>query len=355
MKNSNERREKKEWYFPKLFFTLIISFAATYFAGIALEEREKKKAYEKFYSLPYITFEADNTQVFRLSNEISNLEYSVGESEWTKLGTQNIVFGGSRGKLLLRGTNKWGTSRRYINHHGGEFRIWSTVSFATDAQVICSGDIRTLIDYLNYNTVSTKEARFQKLFENCTQLVVAPELHATNLADKCYESMFSGCTSLKTAPDLPADTLSEECYKLMFSGCTSLERIPDLPAKILAFGCYEKMFSGCTSIKEVPDVLRVTDLVSRCYWGMFSNCTSLEIVDDLPAEILANGCYSEMFSGCTSLSQITMMATDINDKSCLDDWLKCTAQTGTFGKNKNATWKNDGIIPHGWKVNLIDP
>jgi hypothetical protein len=376
-KTSNGWKKRiKKWINPQLFTTLIVTLAATLLADIAYKRINEKKAYENFYSFPYITFEADNTQVFRLTEEVPNLEYSVGEKSWEKLGTQNIVFGGSRGKLLLRGTNSWGTSWYKINHHGLAVEFWATVSFATDAQVICSGDIRTLIDYTNYNTVSTKEARFNKLFENCTQLVVAPELPSMDLAENCYESMFSGCTSLKTAPDLPADTLAYGCYEFMFSdcislekapkllaenldkwcywnmfsGCTSLERAPELPAKQLAYGCYAHMFSDCSSLERAPYILPAMELADNCYWGMFSNCISLERACILPARNLAYGCYLEMFSGCTSLSAITMLATDISVSWCLKDWLKDTAPCGTLYKNIKVKWDEDGIVPTGWKT-----
>lgn len=371
-KPSKQKRNIGEWINKNPITSLIIAALAT-FVGAQIQNII---VYVRCERKPYVTFEADFTQVFHLSEEVPNLEYSVGEKSWEKLGNQNIVFGGSRGKLLLRGTNSWGTSWYKNNHHGLASEFWATISFATDAQVICSGDIRTLVDYTNYNTVSTSEAKFNRLFENCTQLVVAPELLATDLAERCYEHMFSGCTSLKTAPDLPADTLPYGCYEFMFSGCTSLERAPilpaknladwcywgmfsdcislerapELPAKQLAYGCYAHMFSDCSSLERAPYILPAMELADNCYWGMFSNCISLERACILPARNLAYGCYSEMFSGCTSLSAITMLATDISVSWCLKDWLKYTAPCGTLYKNINAKWDEDGIAPTGWKI-----
>ena len=87
---------------------------------------------------------------------------------------------------------------------------------------------------------------------------------------------------------------------------------------------------------------------------MFSGCTSLRKAPELPANSLAKGCYSLMFFGCTSLSEITMLATDIDESQCM--WLlNKSSPSGTFYKNKNATWCDDGIIPQGWTVKLIDP
>ena len=91
--------------------------------------------------------------------------------------------------------------------------------------VDCSGDIRTLIDYENYATASTAEARFCRLFQYNQLLRTAPELPASTLADYCYRSMFYGCSSLTQAPELPATTLADWCYYGMFNGCTKLSKV----------------------------------------------------------------------------------------------------------------------------------
>ncbi len=87
---------------------------------------------------------------------------------------------------------------------------YSTITFTDkNVKVACTGDIRTLLDWRNYNTVETQNARFCSLFDSCSVLTSAPELPATTLADYCYYSMFYGCTSLTAAPELTATTLAE--------------------------------------------------------------------------------------------------------------------------------------------------
>jgi len=397
--------------------------------------------------IPYITFTADAEQTLKMSYEVPTLEYSVNDSEWSALGTTLVTFGGSYGDLRLRGQSSTGTITPIYTSN--------KLSFGNKTKVACSGDIRTLIDYENYSTVSTSSARFAELFVDCTQLISAPELPATELADKCYYYMFYGCTSLTKAPELPATTLTDYCYSHMFSGCTSLAQgpelpatnladycygymfqgctsltqAPELPATNLASHCYQAMFSGCTSLTQVPELpattladecyngmfssctsltkapeLPATTLASFCYESMFSNCTSLTKAPELPTTTLAFGCYRFMFDGCTSLTQapelpattvashcyqgmfqdctsltkapelpattlttrcyyemfydcsklnyIKMMATDISAKECIDDWVYGVPSTGTFVKNKNATWNVGGDcgIPSGWRV-----
>ena len=173
-----------------------------------------------------------------------------------------VEFGGDKGDLRLRGkNNQEGTSGKYSGY--------SQISFGNTVDVACTGDIRTLLDYNNYENVATGSARFYYLFKDCTQLTSAPDLPAKSLADDGYRSMFQGCTSLTAAPDLPATKLADHCYALMFKGCTKLNKAPDkLPAMTMASSCYLEMFYNCTSLTDAPD-LPATTLAKGCYESMF--------------------------------------------------------------------------------------
>ena len=253
--------------------------------------------------IPYVTFTSNEEVKFKMTTEeytISGLEYSVNNYEWIAIPSNGISdgvpFGGSNGgNLRLRGKNLNGTADGFF------YSIISFSSNDTNAEVACTGDIRTLLDYENYNTVDTKDARFSHLFNYCKQLTSAPELPATTLADNCYSQMFEGCTSLTTAPELPATTLADNCYFSMFEGCTSLTTAPELPVTTLANSCYTCMFKGCKSLTTAPE-LKATTLAWQCYCRMFEGCTSLTKAPELKATTLANSCYSNMFNGCTSLT-----------------------------------------------------
>ena len=158
---------------------------------------------------PYVTFKAEAEQKFMMTTEggytFSNLEYSVNNSEWASvaIGTE-IPFGGAKGDLRLRGINPNGTAT--------ELYAYSTIKFTeANVNVACTGDIRTLQDWRNYNIVETRNARFCYLFLNCSVLTSAPELPATKLAVSCYTSMFAGCTSLTAAPELKTTELAASC------------------------------------------------------------------------------------------------------------------------------------------------
>ena len=199
---------------------------------------------------PYITFTAKKAQKFKMTTNgeytISGLQYSVNNGEWQNVEKdKEVTFGGTNGNLRLRGTNTNGTADGWY--------AYSTIKFTeANVKVACTGDIRTLLDWRNYNIVETDNARFCNLFNDCSVLTSAPELPATTLADYCYRNMFYYCTSLTSAPVLPATTLADLCYGSMFGRCTSLTSAPVLPATTLANSCYDSMFSGCKSITSAP-------------------------------------------------------------------------------------------------------
>lgn len=172
---------------------------------------------------PYVTFYANVGQKFKMTTKdytISGLEYSVNDGEWKNVvANEEVSFGGIDGTLRLRGKNIYGTASSTSEY--------STITFTDPYSdvVYCDGDIRTLLDYENYKTVDTKNARFCNLFKNCTLLASAPELPATTLANECYSSMFEGCGNLINAPALPAETLADGCYSYMFSRCSKLSTV----------------------------------------------------------------------------------------------------------------------------------
>lgn len=290
--------------------------------------------------IPYITFKADEEQTFKISTAVPTLEYSVNNNAWIELGTDTIYFGGDNGILRLRGKSSVGTNG-------------ARISFGNDTKVVCSGDIRTLVDYENYDSVGTSEAIFKQLFQNCSQLstapklpamdlapncysqmfygcsslAIAPELPATSLYASCYNRMFANCTSLVTPPELPAIYLTKECYYYMFANCTSLVTAPELPANQTAHeGCYRGMFSGCTSLVNAPEVLPATILETWCYYEMFYGCRSLKKAPELPATSLGYGCYQYMFRDCTSLIEVPdLPATTLADDCYFEMFAGCSS------------------------------
>ena len=215
---------------------------------------------------PYLTFKAERAQTFKMTVQygykISKLEYSVNGGDWTLVvPNTDVPFGGDKGDLRLRGTNSKGTA--------SSWNAYSTITFTENAPVACTGDIRTLLDWSNYNKVETQNAKFCNLFDDCRVLTSAPELPATSLAEYCYKGMFHGCTNLTSAPVLPATTLAYGCYSSMFHGCTNLTSAPKLSAEKLADACYANMFYNCKRLSTVTMLAPASEINSS------SQCCSL--------------------------------------------------------------------------------
>ena len=339
---------------------------------------------------PYVTFSAPAEQTFKMvcygGYKISNLQYSVNFGDWKEVkANEGVTFGGQKGGLRLRGKNVKGTA------DPNDTRIYSTITFIfdkdkeknvnTNVMVACTGDIRTLLDYDHYETVSTSEARFVKLFNNCQALTSAPKLPATDIASDCYNSMFNWCRYLKNAPELPATVLKDQCYQNMFNACVSLTSAPKLPATKLAFNCYANMFSYCYWLKEAPELPATTlawqcyqdmfaycsfskapklpaeIMKTNCYAGMFAGCTNLTEAPELPAKQLESFCYSRMFQGCTKLSTVTMLApSDQISKAsnCCYNWLDNAGTSATSRKlkllDKNAYDATKAQLPTEWQI-----
>ena len=293
---------------------------------------------------PYITFTANGEQKFMMTTEggytISGLEYSVNNGKWENVVVdKEVTFGGTNGDLRLRGTN--------INGTASEWYARSTIKFTeANVNVACTGDIRTLLDWRNYNIVETNKAKFCSLFKDCSVLTTAPELPATKLAEHCYASMFSGCTSLTSAPKLPAIELAKFCYRYMFFGCTSLTAASELPATKLAGDCYNYMFSGCTSLTSAPK-LSAIELARACYCKMFYGCENLLSVTMLaPSDQISkttNCCLNWLLDAGTSATSRTLKVQDAAAYTALesnlpDIWKKGAAGT-TVKKEDNTEIK----------------
>ena len=375
--------------------------------------------------LQYLTFNTESpteTNFLVIQDLNANIEFSYDKTTWEDCTNgQTLTFGNGQ-TLYLRGQG---------NNNANNLSAIANFSFARSTRVLCSGNIMSLLDYLDEGLSIKRPYCFFELFKSCTTLITAPELPATELASSCYACMFYECsslteapvlpatklaiacysrmfylcTSLKKAPVLPATQLEDSCYSGMFYLCSSLEEAPNLPATQLKPGCYANMFSLCTSLTETPDlpatelssncyygmflncsslrkastlpatqladfcyfemfsnctslteapVLPATQLADYCYFGMFSNCSSLKKAPNLPAIKLAYYCYTSMFNNCTSLNHIKVMFTENDNYMNVANMLVSVYPTGTFVKNKAATWDNAGIVPEGWTVEYAE-
>lgn len=119
----------------------------------------------------YLTFSAESEQTFTMNfqpnpnydaftlGDEEYFEYRVGDGGWEKITEtkSGVTFGGVGNDLQLRGISSNGTADS--NEWG-----WTTISFENATYVRCSGDIRTLVNYKDYENANTSNARFCNLF-----------------------------------------------------------------------------------------------------------------------------------------------------------------------------------------------
>lgn len=269
----------------------------------------------------YLTIEALEDGL-TASLSVNACEYCVdGDGNWKSLSAGTATESINSGHTLSFRGNLTPTSSNGI----GTFNISKKCNLKGNVMSMLFGDAGKD----NYN-LSGKDYAFCGLFNNCFKVISISKnfLPALVLSRNCYVNMFQYCSELTTAPDLPATTLANDCYSFMFRGCYKLTSAPDLPA---------------------------TTLTNSCYTSMFRDCISLTTAPDLPATTLADLCYFQMFRGCSKLNYIKMLATDISKQSCLLNWVQDVASSGTFVKNKNATWNVTGAsgVPSGWTVQTV--
>ena len=209
---------------------------------------------------------------------------------------------------------------------------------------------------------------YMDMFLGCISLTSAPDLPATELADKCYFRMFHSCFGLTSMPSFPSvvtmsgsSTRRRYCYQ-MFQSCTGITELTE-PLFVgvnstLQRGCFEDMFAHCTSLTSViPGLLPATTLAVDCYRGMFQD-TRFETAPDLLASTLVTECYRFMFSGCTNLKNIKCLATQNLGNTFTTNWVGSNNKVNipnssdcTFVRAGTTAWPSGAHgIPSEWTV-----
>lgn len=142
-------------------------------------------------------------------------------------------------------------------------------------------------------------------------------------------------------------------FKTMFAKCSNLidASVLNLPATQLGYGCYAYMFSQCENLFAAPN-LPAENLAINCYAGMFFKCYNLLFAPVLPAKSILWNSYNHMFNSCSKLNYIKAIFTSTPGANYTLSWLESVSPTGTFVKNKDATWNVRGGngIPEDWTV-----
>ena len=338
-----------------------------------------------------IQYSLDNGRTWTVYNEVTPITIGSGES---------ICWKGNRTEYNCRGDKQLFTANHlcYISGNitsllldpntlnANAFRSAFSYGLATDANAELEKNIPvpqapnpTTVNWVDIDPenplilpASTAANCYMEMFMGCTSLKSAPDLPATELADKCYFRMFYN-TGLSSIPTFPSTVEMEEKKKKrhrhffqMFQSCTGIKKLEGSlfgETTTLKDNCFEDMFSNCTGLTYVaPGFLPATTLAKSCYRGMFQS-TAITSAPELPAETLVSECYRFMFNNCKKLTYIKCLATtNVGINGYTTNWVGSVNASGTFVKDVNTTWpintstnQNTHGIPKDWGVENYPP
>lgn len=218
---------------------------------------------KKYYKL--IRVDYSDSQYFHITNlenetgsfvfqkrgsqqEPTTMQYSTDGVNWTNYDYSNYptVTVPAKGNIYFRGTGGGNgyVADRYIKFH-------------FDKQYKISGNLLSVIDYNNMNSITTiggasGKEHFNSFFINETNLISCSGLSFGSLTtlDICaFYYTFSGCTSLTDTPDFTGitDGSGNNALSYCFNGCSSLVLGADLSGftTLKAPGIY----SGCSKLQ----------------------------------------------------------------------------------------------------------
>ena len=194
-----------------------------------------------------IYFSTTQSGMHPSSDKYSNqVEYSTDKVNWTTLtfnpSTPQSVIINTGEKLYLR--NDTGV----FNYYNGNANTYNTNINVSRSNII-GGNINTLLDYKNPDTVPLSHSCFFALFRDnmATTDVSGLKFGNKTLSTGCYREMFTNCPKLTKAPTLSATTLVESCYKNIFYRCGNLNSITVYANDISATNCITDWLYGVAS------------------------------------------------------------------------------------------------------------
>lgn len=255
----------------------------------------------------------------------TQLEFSKDKENWTTINLMNLGY--SYNISLNVGEKVYfRNDSGYFNYYGysGGY-VARCYQFTGNYSHIAGGDIRTILDYRNVNTVNTKQG--------------------------CFARLFYGNSRLTKGPEYPFDTLNGYTFFETYRNCSNLTQVPLLPAKHLGDREYQYMFHSCSSLTTVGNmVLPSENTTIGCYSYMFYNCVNLEDTPIIYAKSLSASYVCQyMFYGCSKVDSLTVYMDSVTGNNATASWLGSVSATGTFHNLGTATYSS-GIsgIPSGW-------
>ena len=283
------------------------------------------------------------------SDKYSNqVEYSTDKVNWTTLtfnpSTPQTVVINTGEKLYLR--NDTGV----FNYYNGSANTYNTNINVSQSNII-GGNINTLLDYKNPDTVPLSHSCFFGLFRDniATTDVSGLKFGNKTLTTGCYREMFNNCSKITNGPELPATTLSDSSYNGIFKNCSSLKTVKISAKNISATNCLTEWLYGCANTGTVYNLGKVnipyfTDSGIRRGW-VECNYSDKHSDDYFWFKNTYNGSnnlhFTREISGSPSSSNYTTTVEWSKDKK---KWTKMTIGSSnsiSLAKNETVYLRND--------------
>lgn len=152
----------------------------------------------------------------------------------------------------------------------------------------------------------------ERIFQGCTNLIVANLSGFNTTGATVMTCMFSGCSRLWDLDLTGMDTSSVTNMELMFAECENLDKLDLSSFNTSKVKTMMAMFQGCKILSEVDlssfDTRNVEDMS-----GMFLNCESLEQIDVSSFDTSKVTTVLFMFQNCKKLTSINLSSFDLGN------------------------------------------
>lgn len=187
--------------------------------------------------LTFECFDDEPTQSSVAITGFSDLFYSIdGGNNWSNcsgLYNNQYTFTSSVSKISFRGKNATNSG---------------SIKFLCSGNCYVYGNIMSLVGGL------TKNSDNQLITNDFSELKDLQDDKFNQLFwDEDYWNAYKIFSHPSKELVLPATTLTEDCYKLMFDQCVNLVRAPELPATEVIYinNAYGGMFNGCSNLNYI--------------------------------------------------------------------------------------------------------
>ena len=288
-----------------------------------------KKYYKLYRAFPdpdYVYFEniaTSGTCYFSINKNgtpaSTDLSYSFDKTTWTDIhdGGQVIIPIGS--KLYLRSSTGF-SSGESSNYY----------SFGNSQNCIVGGNLMTLIDYENANTL-------------------------TNIPNYAFSHMFNqhsgGGLTINELHTGNATTIGNYSFSWFVRYSNLNGNLTSLFENVVSAGtnAFDSAFIG-TSFNELPLFEKLTTVGEKTFWSAFQNMSNLRFVDFSKITTVGFRAFSSSFYGCSSLNEVKTPNISSWNTTNFDGWLNGVASTGVVSKPAGLTIPTDNVsgIPTGW-------